>query len=217
MRLLAGAGDSGRTVEELPEPLRVWSGLSLEPSRGIKTWIKTHIADPENPTMSLKNLLASKLVGAVHTESLNGLISVANHELFRRRGYIDRELPDYYAFTTAFMLGMLAQNGRKPENEVILSVGCRVDHLLNFTVSFKRVIHISMMEMEGAEDVLAVLNKRNFRQIVGDVFAIDAHALAAGGGCGDADIVLSHATVHCLSDTRYGNSALSASDRWGGG
>ncbi|MDE2450120.1 MAG: SNF2 helicase-associated domain-containing protein, partial [Gammaproteobacteria bacterium] len=36
MRLLAGAADSGRTVEELPEPLRVWSGIEAgEGLRGL--------------------------------------------------------------------------------------------------------------------------------------------------------------------------------------
>jgi SNF2-related domain/SNF2 Helicase protein/Helicase conserved C-terminal domain len=44
MRLLAGAGDHGRTVEELPESLRAWSGL--EAGEGLRALL-ARLRDPE--------------------------------------------------------------------------------------------------------------------------------------------------------------------------
>src|SRR5580704_17600525 len=165
---------------------------------------------------TLKEKLKSHFIGSIPNKTLSGLISAANYELFKRHGYIERELPDYYAFTSAFMLEMLLRSGRAPQRSSVLSVGCRVDHLISFTALFKNVFHFTMVEMEGAAEILAKLEKYNFHQFVGDFFSVEPERFCNTTGSSEVDIVLSHAAVHCMSELRYGNAAALKSDQWGG-
>ncbi|MDE2449915.1 MAG: DEAD/DEAH box helicase, partial [Gammaproteobacteria bacterium] len=75
MRLLAGAGDSGRTVEELPEPLRVWSGI--EAGEGLRA-VLSRLRNPEGERdLSMTGLKATlrpyQVTGAKWLALLTGL------------------------------------------------------------------------------------------------------------------------------------------------
>lgn len=75
MRLLAGAGDSGRAVEELPEPLREWSGI--EAGEGLRGLL-SRLRDPQGERdLSIAGLQASlrpyQVTGAKWLALLTGL------------------------------------------------------------------------------------------------------------------------------------------------
>ncbi len=75
MRLLAGAGDSGRTVEELPEPLKAWSGI--EAGEGLRALLGRLRAPQDERELSLAGLRATlrpyQAAGAKWLDLLAGL------------------------------------------------------------------------------------------------------------------------------------------------
>ncbi|MGA7539047.1 MAG: DEAD/DEAH box helicase [Steroidobacteraceae bacterium] len=75
MRLLAGAGDSGRTVEELPQALRLWSGIEAgEGLRGLLARLRNPEGERDLSMAGLKATLRPyQVTGAKWLALLTGL------------------------------------------------------------------------------------------------------------------------------------------------
>lgn len=105
------------------------------------------------------------------------------------------EFVDSYANTSMFALESLSQMGdiRKMR---LLSISTRVSHLADYCAIFDSVIHNTMLNTAFPFDSTAC-PKRRLSVIYGDFF--DLPPL-------DVDCVISHAAIHCFSDSRYRNS-----------
>lgn len=124
--------------------------------------------------------------------------------LFYKNGAIEKEVTDYYAVSSMFMLHSLVGQLGSLKGERLLSVGCRISHLMDYAAIFKGVFHSTMIEAEEVPEFVGV----DFTQRVGDFFLLERRDV------GEFDVVMSHVTVQCMADARYGNEV--SSDPWGG-
>lgn len=103
------------------------------------------------------------------------------------------EFIDYYGNTSLFALDCLKDFG--PLNELrLLSIGCRMAHLIDYIALFKSVYHNTTVDtsfpipVEGFGKPVS-LNK-------GDLFNLPKL---------DIDCIISHGVFHCVDDKRYHN------------
>ena len=101
------------------------------------------------------------------------------------------EIVDYYANASLFAIDRLRALG-DPAAMRLFSLGSRILHLADYVGMFSKVYHATMVDTVFPFEVdpsrLAVLR--------GDVFELAPF---------EFDCVISHSTIHCLSDSRYGN------------
>lgn len=108
------------------------------------------------------------------------------------------EFVNYYGNTSLFALAAFRQLGPLADLR-LLSVGSLMPHLADYLGLFRAVHHNTMTETKlplPAEECPAELSLH--RQ---DLFTL---------GRLDVDCVVSHAALHCMNDTRYGNARSDA-------
>ena len=110
------------------------------------------------------------------------------------------EFINYYGNTSVFTLDVLRRHGALSEMK-LLSIASRMPHLADYLALFHTVHHNTMVQTclpLPAELFPAklVMHRR-------DLFELDAM---------DVDCVISHAAIHCMNDTRYGNAQ--SADGW---
>lgn len=107
---------------------------------------------------------------------------------------------DHYANTSLYMLDTLMRLGPLAQMK-LLSLGCRTSHVGDYLALFQAVYHNTTvptyLQVSGAGA------GGDLQLLEGDFFELPRL---------DVDAVTSHATIHCYSDTRYGNP-FSASER----
>jgi hypothetical protein len=100
------------------------------------------------------------------------------------------EQPDYYAVASRYALERLREHGDF-SRMTLLCCTARMCHLADYVAIFGSVHHSSIVETDwppGRKDPI-------FHH--GDFFDLQPLAI---------DCVISHATMHCVGDTRYGNA-----------
>ena len=100
---------------------------------------------------------------------------------------------DYHANTSNWTLEHLRGEDDLRRMKV-LSITARVAHLADYVALFERVYHVTMIPPQ----IPFIYDRHRLVVVVGDFFEM---------GPTDIDCVMSHVTVHCLSDTRYGNES----------
>jgi hypothetical protein len=108
------------------------------------------------------------------------------------------EFVNYYGNTSLFALDVLRRHGRLSDLK-LLSVACLMPHLANYLAVFDTVHHNSMTDTRlpvPADQTPAKLVLH--RQDLFDLPRLEV------------DCVISHAALHCLNDTRYGNANSAA-------
>jgi hypothetical protein len=124
------------------------------------------------------------------------------HRLLRRRavaitlprGRPEFESVDHYGNTSLFAFEVLRAHGLKPEETTLLSVGCKMAHLIDYLCVFRSVIHCTMVDTYIPVPLSQL--PAHCEVIQGDFFDLSIRRF---------DFVLAQASLHCLSDTRYGN------------
>lgn len=166
---------------------------------------QAHVKPMKKITLKcLSVILPKKLVDYFHT--ILAAIS------WKQAGGKEIERFDYYALSTAFMLDCIKKSNRDFSQLSILSVGCRAGYLVGILPIFDKVLHSTMVGLEGVEEISTLNPEINLHQVVGDFFELtpgDISPLSKG-----IDVILSHATIHCMADSRYDNDQ--ANDQWGG-
>ena len=116
----------------------------------------------------------------------------------KTNNHIEPESFSYYAVTQAFMNSVLKEYGN-----AILSVGGRVEHIVSHLPLYSKVIHVTMIPIEKIGELKELQGYLNFeiKEINKDFFEIEKEALAGV----DVETCISHATLHCMNDARYGN------------
>lgn len=124
-------------------------------------------------------------------------------KIYRKNGMKYVEDYDYYSLTTAFMINELKNElkneGGGFEGKICLSVGCKIGYLVVMLPLFKKVIHSTMEEMCEKEEVNKIFENK-IMEVCGDFMQ-----LAEEESLKEVEVVLSHATIHCMQDSRYGN------------
>lgn len=108
------------------------------------------------------------------------------------------EYVDFWAHTSLFALDVLRRHG--PLGDMTLfSLGNRMAHLADYMGLFGKIYHNTTIKT-----LLPVESKTNVSEVL--ILEQDFFDLPQL----DIDCVISHAAIHCLNDTRYGNIGLSS-------
>jgi hypothetical protein len=110
------------------------------------------------------------------------------------------EFINYYGNTSLFALDVLRRHGALAEMK-LLSIASRMPHLADYLALFHTVHHNTMVQT--CLPLPAELFPAKLVMHQRDLFELEAL---------DVDCVISHAAIHCMNDTRYGNSQ--SSDGW---
>jgi len=110
------------------------------------------------------------------------------------------EFINYYGNTSLFALDVLRRHGSLSEMK-LLSIATRMPHLADYLALFHTVHHNTMVHT--SLPLPAELSPANLVMHQRDLFELEAL---------DVDCVISHAAIHCMNDTRYGNSQ--SNDGW---
>lgn len=111
----------------------------------------------------------------------------------RFQGNKEMEYFDYYSMTSHFILKNTTQDSN------VLSVGCRLNQLLPMSHFYKNIIHVTSVPIQDLDNIEDVLPISNLRIIIGDFFNLDYNLFPS------VDTLISQATIHCMSDSRYFN------------
>ena len=106
------------------------------------------------------------------------------------------EFVDFYAHTSFFALEKLRERGTPLKEMSLFSLGNKMAHLADYLALFAAVYHNTMLQTEvpvepdECPSALTILRE--------DFFSLPPLNI---------DCVISHAAIHCLNDSRYGNGA----------
>ena len=103
------------------------------------------------------------------------------------------EFVNYYGNTSLFALDVLQRHGTLADMK-LLSIACLMPHLANYLAIFRAVHHNTMTQTHLPIPIEQSPAKLTFHRK--DFFELAPL---------DIDCVISHAAIHCLNDTRYGN------------
>lgn len=104
------------------------------------------------------------------------------------------EIVDYYANASLFALEKLHARGKLSEM-ILFSLSARINHLADYIAIFSKVYHSTMVPTlipypeRMCKDRLCILQA--------DFFELEPLPI---------DCLISHSTIHCMDDSRYGNT-----------
>jgi hypothetical protein len=110
------------------------------------------------------------------------------------------EFFNYYGNTSLFALDVLRRHGNLPQMK-LLSIASRMPHLADYLGLFHTVHHNTMVQT--SLPLAAELCPAKLVMHQCDLFELPPL---------EVDCVISHAAIHCMNDTRYGNA--SSPDGW---
>lgn len=156
--------------------------------------------------------LAMALISLMPNELIRRFINLFSDILYKKRNSRDIESFSYYGFSTFFMIDCIKEI-RDFGKLSVLSVGCRVEQLIGILPLFDKCLHNTMIGMEDIGEIQRIESGTDLNEIVGDFFALNRSDILPFLPY-NIDVVLSQATIHCMSDSRYNNSK--SMDQWGG-
>ena len=121
----------------------------------------------------------------------------AERTCFLAYGMKGKEEYDYYEFTTSFLISFIQENHLY--DKVALSIGGRIGGVVAVANLFSTVFHCSMMPMQDSDDFRKIFATNKLIEINTDFWKLNDERIK------NVEFVFSHATIHCLNDTRYGN------------
>ena len=143
----------------------------------------------------IESLITSK----ISTENWEKIQQKARNVLWVRHGMIEVENYGYYSATTMFMHRKMKEIwGEEKIN--LLSVGGRVAYVVPMIPFCTNLLHLSMIPMEEKDELKNICDNCNINQMVGDFFEFRSTEEFKR-----INVLVSHATIHCMNDTRYGN------------
>lgn len=104
---------------------------------------------------------------------------------------------DYYSATTTFMVNNIS----RVDSKIVFSLGGRVQQIVPLLGMLDRLYHCSVIRMKHDIDLRNLPGACDFIAIYEDFFNIEHRK-----EFDEINIVISHACIHCLNDTRYFNN-----------
>lgn len=159
-----------------------------------------------NDDMRFLTSIFSRILYCLPVKMLDKMKITLDGVIFRRHGSVEIEQYDYYSATTAFAYSNFKRilDGRIR----LFSLAGKVEHITPMMGVCDSVFHLSMMPFEDADDLKSVISDYDNMVIKqGDFFLLEKNEVLE-----QVNALVSHATIHCMNDTRYNNT-----EKMGGG
>lgn len=124
-------------------------------------------------------------------------INAANGLIFLAQNKKGIEEYDYYEFTTSLLVKVV--HDYKLYDKIALSLGGKVGGVITVANLFCKVFHCSMMPMLECNDFKKIYGDNKLIEFNMDFWELEDDRLR------NVEVMFSHAAIHCLNDTRYGN------------
>lgn len=145
-----------------------------------------------------KRMIVKKIKGWISTEVINHISTeVLEAALWNRMGWKEVESYSYYASTQCFANECLHLDFSGKIH--LLSMAGKVEHIVPMIPMCEELVHISMMPMDDEYELNGLITKP-IKTYYEDFFALETDELLKRVNC-----MISHAAIHCMNDTRYGN------------